>query len=232
MTSTSVHDNLMNYDGSEIVCSTEASNASKSVTVSGKVGDTITIYFANENTADPSSLSLQVIDGSTSRPYSKPLRVYANGVLSTFPTFSTGSETRTWNAGARYTFHIVNPDHTGVSEPTWCLVNSDKEDFVTLYKGTLGANTSATLSDSIVNYRAVVVVGSVYDGSEQKMTQFIPRAEYFMYNSNVAFILNGSIDGVTRRIYFGFKNTDPTKIFTGNINGDKTPRIRRVYGIL
>jgi hypothetical protein len=120
--------------------------------------------------------------------------------------------------------------------PSW---QDSKLNMTTLYAGSYGtANGSITLSDSIENYSAIIVMGAMWGGSvpDQIVPVFVPKVAYYWMGTNGyerEFLINGSIDSSTRRIYFGFSASTPTVLYTGNIQGasGNTPVLKYVVGI-
>lgn len=110
---------------------------------------------------------------------------------------------------------------------------------VKLYGTASTANKDYTLSDYITNYKAIIVTGEMYtSSSEQRVSIVIPSDEYRYKGSSgytSAFMLNGSISGTTRRIFFGFSSQNSANILSvGAIEGTSghMPRITGVYGLL
>jgi len=120
--------------------------------------------------------------------------------------------------------------------PSW---QDSKLNMTTLYTGSYAtSNGSITLSDSIDNYSAIVVMVAMYGGDtpDQLVPVFIPKTVYYWRGDTGyqnAFIANGSINASTRRLYFGFLASTPTILYTGlNTGADKhLPVLKYVVGI-
>lgn len=120
--------------------------------------------------------------------------------------------------------------------PSW---QDQKLNTVTLYSGSYGtANGSITLSNSIENYSAIVVMVAMWGGDspDQLVPVFILKEAYYWRGTTGyrnAFIANGTIEGSTRRMYFGFLASTPTTLYTGANTGatDHLPVIKYVVGI-
>lgn len=120
--------------------------------------------------------------------------------------------------------------------PSW---QDQKLNMTTLYSGSYStSNGSVTLSDSIENYSAIVVMAAMYGGDnpDQLLSAFIPKVAYYWRGNDGyrnAFIVNGTINGNTRRAYFGFLASTPTTLYTGLISGAEShaPVLKYVVGI-
>ncbi len=120
--------------------------------------------------------------------------------------------------------------------PSW---QDQKLNTVTLYSGSYSTtNGNITLSDSIENYSALVVMVAMYGGDnpDQLVPVFVPKVAYYWKgdtNYRNEFIANGSINGNTRRMYFGFLASTPTTLYTGANAGadDHLPILKYVVGI-
>lgn len=207
------------YNGKLIYCDTAGDEATKKVTTNGKtVDDTISVCFVNANTANPSEeiLKLEITDGSENSPYILPMGFYENGQFIYFSKNDIGSN-------SLYTFRKVSPNKALTA---WAVVNTAKEPFHIIYNGSLGSSSTGTLTDSIENYRAITVVGTI---NSKLITMFIPKDIYYYTQGSNAFILNNSDASTSRSITFGFSSAIPTSIYTGTATGGA--RINKVYGI-
>lgn len=120
--------------------------------------------------------------------------------------------------------------------PSW---QDQKLNMATIYSGSYStSNGSVTLSDSIENYSALVVMVAMWGGSDpdQIVPVFVPKPVYYWRGTNAyerEFIALGTLSGQTRRFYFGFLASTPTTLYTGAVTGasENLPVLKYVVGI-
>lgn len=106
--------------------------------------------------------------------------------------------------------------------------------------GTTDVTKDITLSQSIDNFDAVVLIGVTYNDNsntywDSAISMFIPKPCYYksekLTQDGFMYVMNGSISGSNRRVNFSFTNSTTLRTVARRAESGRECFIWKVYGI-